>query len=114
VKSYETVQVIGQSRAVVPRKVDIDLGWADIAIVNGKEIHFKSGGLRTDVGMRMPETTRGMSVMESRDVGESLPGTPASTGKVVNRPAMPKKKPKRKVRREDDFSDLTSLRGIKW
>ncbi len=61
-KPSETLQIIGKSRAKVPRRVTVDLGWADIYILNGREIRFESGGEMTNIGSRVPSTTQGMDV----------------------------------------------------
>ena len=117
-----TIQVIGRSRKTrVPKEIEIDLGWADIRIVNGTEIYYKSGGEWTNTGTRIDSPTRGMSVEGS--VGRLFletgltPGTPASVSRSgsVNRPAMSKKKPKRKRvgKREDWLEDLVGLKGFR-
>ena len=74
------------------------MGIVDIYVLNGREIHFKSDGLETDIGSRLPSATVGM------DLGQG--------GGTVRRRKVNKKKPARK--RRDDFSDVTSLRGIRW
>ena len=99
-KPSETIQVIGRSRRGVPHRVDIDLGWADIEIINGREIRFKGGGLETDVGTRIPETTRGMDLGEGGFVG-------------ISRRRMPKKKPSRKKRRLTSEEYMTTLKGFR-
>lgn len=109
VGSYETIQVIGESRAPVPRRVDVDLGWADIFIINGREIHYKSGGEETDAGSRIPSPTTGMDlgrggvILERGDIVEMFP--------KPRRRSKPKTT-KRKARRKDDFSDLTTMKGM--
>lgn len=61
----ETIQVIGRSRRYkIPKEITIDMGWADVTIIDGKEIYFASGGEETDFGTRISSTTEGMSVDE--------------------------------------------------
>lgn len=59
---YETIQMIGDPGATVPREVVKDLGWADIRILDGHRIEFVSGGLKTNVGTRIPKTTKGIEM----------------------------------------------------
>lgn len=111
---YDTIQVIGRSRTGrVPKRVSIDLGWADIFVLNGKTIQFKSGGEKTDVGARLPSFTRGMSV---NDIG-STPGVepfePTLPPKGVTRPAMSKKRPSRKKKRLSGYDYMTTLKGFR-
>ena len=91
----------------MPRRVNVDLGWADIEIINGKEIRFRGGGLETDVGTRMPSPTKGMAVEESA----GFVGEPITQG--VSRPKMPKKKPSRKKRRLTHEEFMTTLKGFR-
>lgn len=59
----ETIQMIGQPGADVPKEVSIDLGIVDIYISNyGKSIEFSGGGQKTEVGKRLGGSTMGMSV----------------------------------------------------
>lgn len=60
----ETIQIIGSAGSPVPRRVDIDLGWTDITIVGGRRIVFSGHGVSTDVGRRIVDETKGMSVKE--------------------------------------------------
>ena len=94
----------------MPKKVSIDLGWADIFVINGKTIQFKSGGEKTDVGARLPSPTRGISV---DDIGDIEPFEPTPLVKGVSRPAMSKKKPKRKKRKLSGFDYMTTLKGFR-
>lgn len=107
---YDTIQVIGRPRVAVPSRADVDLGWADIYVLNGREIKFKAGGERTNIGTRIVSTTKGMAIPGGEDL---IPGTPASV-RGISRPAMSKKKPKRKSKREDDYSAITSVRGVRF
>ena len=101
----ETIQMIGTSRAIVPESISIDLGIVDAFITNrGRNIEFRGKGEETDVGERIPLTTQGMSV------DGTYPGVPIS-GERISRPVIKKKKPKRVVRRRDDFSDILEVRG---
>lgn len=68
-KPRETLEIIGSATGV-PKRVDVDLGFVDIAVRNGRQIEFTPGGLDTDVGTRIASTTRGMSVNEGN--GESM------------------------------------------
>lgn len=114
IKAKETIQVIGRARAKVPSKVEVDLGWADIYIINGREIDFKSGGEFTNIGVRVPETTRGMSI--SGEGGEVLDiDEPSEILQGINRPAMRKKAPRRKAnKRKRDYGDYTVMQGLRW
>jgi len=59
----ETLQIIGEAKARVPRRIDIDLGWTDIVVMNGEEIESSGAtGLETNVGTRIDSPTKGMSV----------------------------------------------------
>lgn len=104
---YDTIQIIGKAGAKVPNRVDIDLGFVDIAVIRGKEIQFRRGGESTDVGTRMPEMTKGMELDGGEVVAERQKQRVVRVARTV-------RKLRRKARRSDDFSDLTSLRGIKW
>jgi len=89
------------------------LGWADIYILNGRDIIFKGSGEETNIGTRVDSPTVGMDIDQGdiMDIGDS--GMPAPS-QGVSRVRISKKKPKRKVRRRDDFSALTSLKGMRW
>jgi len=66
----ETLQVIGKPSAKVPQRFSIDIGVTDAFITDyGKRIDFAGHGVKTDVGKRLPEPTKGMSV---NDGGEAL------------------------------------------
>ena len=59
----KTIQMIGKSKAKVPKDVSIDLGIADIKIDNyGTGISFTGKGEETIAGERISETTKGMSI----------------------------------------------------
>ena len=58
----ETIQVIGESEAEVPKVISVDLGVVDVFIYEGQRIEFKGGGEETNVGTRIDEPTMGMSV----------------------------------------------------
>ncbi len=95
----------------MPKRVSIDLGWADIFVINGKKIEFKSGGEKTDVGARLPSPTRGMSVNDRGVRLDVEPFEPATRG--VSRPAMRKKKPRRKGKqRLTGYEYMTTLKGF--
>ena len=50
----KTIQMIGKSKAKVPKSASLDLGIMDVFISNyGQEIDFKSGGLETVAGERI-------------------------------------------------------------
>ena len=62
-KPKETIQKIGESDAVVPEKVAADLGITDLFISNqAQDIRFTGEGEQTNVGERIPDTTKGMTV----------------------------------------------------
>ena len=58
----ETLQILGEPGGRVPHSVTKDMGWADIEIIDGRTITFKSGGAKTDVGTRIPDTGRGITI----------------------------------------------------
>lgn len=59
----KTIQMIGKSKAKVPKSVSIDLGVVDIRISNyGREIAYTGKGLETVVGQSIAESTKGMSI----------------------------------------------------
>ena len=96
---YDTIQIIGDPRATVPAKVDVDLGFVDIKVLNGRRILFEGGGEETDVGTRELSPTVGMDVDEgdmSRQVRKRKIKSP------------PKPRPKRK--RGDDNTSLSGMR----
>lgn len=104
----ETIQMIGKAGAPVPETISVDKGVVDILVTEGgKRIAFSGGGLATNVGLSI----------DSNVVGMSLSGVDADTImrplRGVNRIAAKKKAPRR-IRRDDDFSDLTSVRGIRY
>jgi len=128
----ETIQVIGSPRSKVPRLVRKDLGWTDIEIVNGREIRFTSGGEKTDVGTRRPETGRGIEIfngggeepaetsMQSVEDVELDKDTERALDefnqpKVVNRPAISKKQPTRKGKKKlTEWEYMTTLKGFRF
>lgn len=98
-----TLQVLG---GLPPRNVDVDLGWVDIHIRGAEDqiwMDFSSGGERTNVGIRSPSTTAGMTV---RGAPEGRPGPGSLTeqiNKAPSRTSTPNLKPLRGlpyVRRE--------------
>jgi len=108
INPHITVQMIGEPGAEVPLQISCDKGIVDLRVFEGgKRIEFFGGGLKTDYGKRDPSPTVGLSIPESGMIDSNM-------YQGINRTRMTKKKPKRKVRRKDDFSDLTSLRGIRW
>ncbi|MGR3295859.1 MAG: hypothetical protein ACUZ8A_06495 [Candidatus Bathyanammoxibius sp.] len=106
---FTTIQVIGRSGAPVPVRIAVDLGVVDAHVFNGNRIEFVGGGLRTDVGKRDASTTTGMSVNGGVDAIDDFPDELRDR----TRPATIRRKPKRRRRRPDDLSDLTSLRGFR-
>ena len=115
---YDTIQVIGRSRMVtVPESISMDMGVTDAFVTEyGQRITFKGKGKETNVGTRIPETTKGMSipsVEEYIEASDLVSSAPVSI-QGISRSTMSKKKPIRKKRRVNDFSDLTSLQGIRW
>jgi hypothetical protein len=110
-KPRETIQIVGRSRLGVPKKVDIDLGFSDITIIDGNKIVFKGGGLKTDVGKRVNSNTVGMSIEDGGDYLDSEPYNPAAKG--INRTKMSKNKPKRTGKRENELDSIVSLKGLR-
>jgi hypothetical protein len=59
----QTIQMLGDPGAKVPKEVAIDLGVVDIMIKNyGKDIKFTGKGLETVVGKSLSTATKGMSI----------------------------------------------------
>jgi hypothetical protein len=61
----ETIQIIGEPGAPLPKDISIDLGVTDIYIwfENGQpKIRFGGKGMQTDVGKRLPSNVQGMSI----------------------------------------------------
>jgi hypothetical protein len=108
----ETIQMIGTAGAKVPQQVTVDLGVADIEISDyGQRISYTGRGERTNVGDRIQSNTVGMSIEGSESVLKPLK-------RGINRPTLQKTPPARKAakkrRSEFDFSDLTSLKGMRY
>jgi len=106
----ETIQMVGLKEGVTPKDVSIDLGVVDAFITaGGTRITFAGKGEGTNVGTRIPSTTKGMSVFGEGVVeGEGelerwqLPtetyfGMP-KRGRGVSRVSMRRKQPSRKKR----------------
>lgn len=104
-KPKDTIQVIGKASGV-PRRIDVDLGWVDITIVNGRVIEFKGGGEDTNTGTRIDSPTMGM------DLDEGFVDVPVAEVRSSHR--IVRKKPKKRTHRADDISDLTSFSGIRY
>ena len=65
----ETIQMIGTPEGKVPERVSIDLGVADILILDsGRRIEYRGGGLETDVGKRISSPTTGMSISSNMPI----------------------------------------------
>jgi len=86
----ETIQMVGQpgTGSKVPMRASIDLGVADVYISDsGRKIEFSGKGLQTDVGARIPSTTKGMSIPGRKRVKYTVSGK-ASSRKIANRGRM--------------------------
>ncbi len=60
---YTTIQMIGTSGARVPERISVDEGVTDAFITNyGTKISYGGKGEDTNVGERLPTTTKGMTV----------------------------------------------------
>ena len=103
-QSLETVGRIPIN--VVSFDLGVTDGWID---VKGKSIHFAGKGEGTNVGSRIESPTKGIDI--DRDIIDD--GFP-EISRGVSRTKVAKKKTKKKVRRSDDISDLTSFSGIKY
>jgi hypothetical protein len=121
----ETIQVIGKTRKGVPKIISIDLGWADIEVLNGTDIRFVGAGETTNVGTRLPSKTMGMAVSDNVPVGKSkltlsgrrlddtkLEESPRKR-KVVYRTGNSKKKPSRKGLNISEFTGDISMASIR-
>jgi hypothetical protein len=68
----QTIQMIGESRARVPDRISVDKGVVDIFIKDGgKSIEFAGKGLTTNVGERIDDPAKGMSVPSARARGHA-------------------------------------------
>ena len=103
---FETIQVIGQAKSKVPHLIRKDLGWADIEIVNGRTIRFTGGGLGTDVGVMIPDNTKGITIEGSG--GDSQVLSPLKAKKK-----LVSQKPKRKRKRMSEWDYTTTLKGFR-
>ena len=103
-----TIQVIGKPGTRVPDKVDVDLGWADISVVGGKEIQFKGGGGETNVGTRIDSTTSGMSMEEGGTYD-----SPELPVRGTNRKLTNKQLPRKKTKRLTSYERMTTLKGFR-
>jgi len=111
IKPGKTIQKIGEAEAPVPENISIDLGITDAFITRyGRRITFGGKGEKTDVGTRMPSPTKGMSIPVTEPLyftDELFKGLPKQG---IKRPAMSKKNPKRKGRKDEP---PTSVQGIR-
>ncbi len=110
----ETLQVVGRIKAVVPHRVAVDLGWADVFIINGRRIEFSGGGVKTDVGQRISSPTQGMSVGD--EGGLPTIKTPARVG-TIRRSTIKKvvrKTPPRRSRKISSWDYMTTLKGYRF
>jgi hypothetical protein len=103
----ETLQIIGKSDSRVPEKVALDLGWSDVEILRGREIRFAGGGLNTNVGSRIENTTQGMSIDEP---GDDFWGTDSPLSNKRKRGKVRITKAGRKANRERGSLVLGGLR----
>jgi hypothetical protein len=115
IKPEATIQVIGQARARVPGKVNIDLGWTDIEVLNGRTINFKSGGTKTDVGTRINSNTQGMSLsdgdfMNTDDYMQA--DNVLNNRQGVGHSMIKKSKPNRKDKKDKWLDKLTRVGRI--
>ena len=97
----ETIQVI-RPTGKEPKSLSVDLGISDIFITGGANpsIQFRGEGLHTDVGRRLPEPEKGLSIPEE-------PYLRALSTKRVK-----SKKKKRTSRRLSDYDYTTTLKGF--
>jgi hypothetical protein len=107
----ETIQIIGKTRKGVPKTISIDLGWADIEVLNGTDIRFVSAGETTNVGTRLPSKTMGMAVRSLDDDTEIE--TSKKKRKIVYRTGVGKKKPSRKGLNISEFTGDISMSSIR-
>ncbi len=103
---YTTIQRIGESDAVVPKRISVDEGVVDSFITNnGTKIDYEGGGLKTDVGQRIPSPTQGMSIpaVSRPEMGDFYPA------KSVSRLAMDKEEPPRKGERKKAKAEVEGI-----
>ena len=104
---FETIQVIGQAKSRVPHLIRKDLGWADIEIVKGRTIRFTGGGLGTDVGVNIPDNTKGITIEGDGGGGSQVLSPLKAKKKLVSQ------KPKRKRKRMSEWDYTTTLKGFR-
>jgi hypothetical protein len=112
----ETLQILGEAGGKVPHIIKKDLGWADINIIDGKDILFKGSGLKTDVGTRKPETTVGVTIEGNGtgNVDESVLEDMALkvSNKAIKRAAKKEKRTgKKKI---SEWDRITTMKGYKF
>lgn len=114
----ETLQVIGERPARVPKSFSIDLGVVDAFITDyGKTITFTGHGTLTDVGSRIASPTTGMSVDEGggrngeylEESSSEMPAKRVRSG----RSAIIKSRPRRKSKQLSESEKMTTLKGFR-
>ena len=106
--STGSARTVGDALRTVPGRVAVDLGWADIEVIGGREIRFKSGGESTNVGTRVASNTVGMT-LDGMSGGEPVLGSSAKFGE--SRPSFSKKKSAK--RRSTGHKAMTTLKGVR-
>ncbi len=127
----ETVQIIGSSRTV-PALVNVDVGWANITVKNGREIEFVNTltgeGAEAAQAAQAAEAAQMARGIARPEVIEATgyPGVASSTLRPLESSALPigrsgvtrvglgKTKPKRKEKREDWYTEMTSVQGVRF
>jgi hypothetical protein len=109
----ETIQMIGEPDARVPRRITVDQGIVDILVSEGgKHIEFTGGGLKTDVGARIPSTTEGLSIEDGGDyLEDDFAGLSRIDEAKVDRRIT--KRTKRPAKRLSEYDRMTTLKGFR-
>lgn len=88
-----TIQIIGKPGRNVPESVSLDLGAFDVFISNyGRNIDFRAGGERTDVGKSLDSPTVGMSIPAVEDMDTTIEVKTRVTGRSTPRTKNPRRK----------------------
>jgi hypothetical protein len=112
----ETLQIIEGSRKGIPKRVNVNVGWADVTVVNGKDIEFvstESGRSKSDKANKNISAKSGTLVSDITDA--DLSPDDAEGYNIVNRAKMSKKAPPRKGSRKiSDWDYMTTLKGFRF
>jgi hypothetical protein len=112
----ETLQIIEGSRKGIPKRVNVNVGWADVTVVNGKDIEFVSTESRKPKSEGAKKNISAKYATLASDITDADLSPDATEGyNVVNRAKMSKKAPPRKGNRKiSDWDYTTTLKGFRF